>query len=374
MEAEKNTPLVSFVVPVYNASRYIQDCLKSIQSQSVEDFEIICVNDGSTDDSATVIEREAEKDSRITLIHQENKGASGARNTGYDKAEGTYLTFVDADDEIAPQFIESLLALIERDNSDLALANTHVLTSRGKKPKYPNQSQDVLVRGADHEKYRLLSRNAPHGKLFRRSFLGERGLRYLEGMTYEDYHHWLECVAQNPAISLSSEFLYLYKRNPYSISSASNLLEAYNISSRIKQTQASLEAAADSNVPGLYTKTRRMQIRARLMRHIKAMGETSDVKRARAAFALMQVELEPLADNIREVTRGYMRLIYEILLQGSVEDLRKLWRWGEGHESLSLFIDTAPEAPKVYVDPVELRSIDGQAKEFFDVSDKVRKR
>lgn len=372
--AAVETPRVSIVIPVYNAEKYVTDCLTSIQKQTVSDFEVICVDDGSQDSSAETIAGIAEQDPRIRLVRQENSGASGARNKGYDLARGDYLTFVDADDELSEDFVDVLLTAIVRDDADVALGNTYIISKNGKRPKYPHQKRDALVRGVDHEQYKLLSRNAPHGKLFRRSFLLENGLRYLEGITYEDYHHWLECVAENPKISLCKEFVYLYKRNPYSISAGSKLIEPYNIESRLTQTKESIRVAKQSTVKGLKSKTIRMQFQARLMRHITALEKTKNREAAEKAFTQLKSGLQPLSGEIRGTLKGYRLLTYELILRGTLDDLLKLLRWGEGKDSLSVFVDSEPEAPKVYAAPEEFPSITGQPREFFDVSDKVRKK
>ncbi|WP_157983942.1 glycosyltransferase family 2 protein [Nesterenkonia muleiensis] len=366
---------MSIVIPVYNAEQYIGACLASITQQTLGDLEVICVDDGSEDGSAGVVANAAAEDARIKLILQNNGGASSARNVGFDLAVGEFVTFVDADDEISSDFVEVLSRVIERDGSDVALGNTYIIRGDGTAgAKYPGQKETALVRGADYEKYKLLSRNAPHGKLFRRSFLLEQGIRFFEGITYEDYHHWLQTVAQDPKISLVSDFVYTYKRNPHSVSAGAHILRPHNINSRLVQTGESLRVARESNVPGLMAKTFRMQFGARIMRHISALARTRDRRKAEVAFGILREGLIEHQEEIRRSLRGYVRLVYEIIFEGSLEDLRKLLRWGDGKASLALFVDTEPEPPKVYVDPVEFPSMGHRPREFFDVSDKVRKR
>lgn len=370
-----SSPTASIIIPVYNAERYIEACLASIQRQTLADFEVVCVDDGSTDASAALVSAIAAEDSRIRLVQQKNTGASSARNAGFDRASANYVTFVDADDEVSCDFLHVLVTALQSDRSNIALGNTHIVRGDGtKRPKYPEQENDALVRGSDHERYKLLSRNAPHGKLFRRSFLVEHGIRFYEGITYEDYHHWVQCVAQNPRISLRSHFVYIYKRNPHSISSGSRSLTPFNVNSRLVQTTESLRVARASAIPGLAEKTFRMQFRARLMRHITALGRTKDLVAAEFAFEQIRAGIQPHEVDIRSKLHGYVGLIYTLILQGSVEDLRKLVRWGEGKAPLALYLDSAPLVSRVYVAPDELPSIPKQPRELFDVSDKVRKK
>ena len=95
--------LVSIIVPVYNVERYIEKCLCSLINQSYKNIEIICVNDGSPDNSRDIIESLIKSDGRIRLIDQQNQGLSGARNTGLDAAQGEYMMFLDSDDWIDPE-------------------------------------------------------------------------------------------------------------------------------------------------------------------------------------------------------------------------------------------------------------------------------
>lgn len=112
--------LISVIVPVYNAERFLERCLDSILIQTHQNLEIIVVNDGSTDGSANIIDRYAEKDSRIITIHQKNAGVSAARNAGLRAAKGTYIGFVDGDDEILPDMYEVLLNNLLAHNADIS--------------------------------------------------------------------------------------------------------------------------------------------------------------------------------------------------------------------------------------------------------------
>lgn len=101
--------LVSIIIPVYNAENYIEECLKSIISQTYSNIEIIIINDGSSDHSESICKKYNDIDNRIKLISIENKGVSDARNLGINNSKGKYLTFIDSDDIIAPDYIELLI-------------------------------------------------------------------------------------------------------------------------------------------------------------------------------------------------------------------------------------------------------------------------
>ena len=123
-------PLVSIIVPVYNAEKHISDCLDSLLSQVFKDFEIILVDDGSKDCSGEICDRYAGKDSRVTVIHKENAGVSSARNKGIEQARGKYLVFVDSDDTVQPEYIGTLYKEITREDEDLVICGYKICRSK----------------------------------------------------------------------------------------------------------------------------------------------------------------------------------------------------------------------------------------------------
>ena len=105
-------PKISVVIPVYNNEKYIKYCINSILEQTFEDFELLLIDDGSTDDSGAICDQYAKKDARTKVIHQENAGVSSARNRGIKEAQGTYLMFCDSDDWVHPNWCEELYSCI----------------------------------------------------------------------------------------------------------------------------------------------------------------------------------------------------------------------------------------------------------------------
>lgn len=113
--------MISVIMPVYNVENYIEKCLDSVCNQSFKDLEIICVNDGSTDNSLKLLEDYAKRDSRIKIITQENGGIGHARNTGLKNATGEYVLFVDSDDFLCENSLDELYYNINSNNSDLVI-------------------------------------------------------------------------------------------------------------------------------------------------------------------------------------------------------------------------------------------------------------
>jgi CDP-glycerol glycerophosphotransferase len=206
-------PRVSFVVPVYNVEAYLDDCLRSIRSQTVGDFEVVMVDDGSTDGSVAIAERHVERDRRLRLVRQTNHGLGHARNTGVQAAEGEFLSFVDSDDCLPPDALELLLGALDRTGSDFATGNVHRFDSRGTWPAA------FLKRTYFRRRYRthvsafrwLLSDRMAQNKLWRRSFWDEHDLRFPEGVLHEDIPVVLPAHFLAHSVDVVPRPVYLYR-------------------------------------------------------------------------------------------------------------------------------------------------------------------
>ena len=125
------TSLISVIVPVYNVQQYLEKCVSSLLQQTYEKFEIILIDDGSTDQSGILCDEIAEKDERILVIHKKNGGLSEARNVGIDAAKGEYLYFLDSDDYIAEDTLEKLFHKIRKENADLVIGGISFVDEEG---------------------------------------------------------------------------------------------------------------------------------------------------------------------------------------------------------------------------------------------------
>lgn len=114
---------LSIIVPVYNVEKYLPKCLESLIKQTLKDIEIICVNDGSMDNSLAILKEFASKDSRIKIIDNQHQGVAKTRNTGIEQSTGEYIGFVDSDDYIDIDFFEKLYNSATKSNSDIAIAS-----------------------------------------------------------------------------------------------------------------------------------------------------------------------------------------------------------------------------------------------------------
>jgi len=179
-------PKISVVVPVYNVEDFLEPCLDSLVAQTVDDFEVVLVDDGSTDGSVAIAEQYAGRDGRFKIVSQENGGLSRARNAGMAVAEGEYLAFLDSDDVLPPNAYALLLGALEKTGSDFATGNVHRLTRFGtvQSPFLARAFAETRLK-THVTKYRpLIADRTAWNKLWRRSLWDRHGFRFPEGRLF----------------------------------------------------------------------------------------------------------------------------------------------------------------------------------------------
>ncbi len=183
--------MISVIVPIYNAENTVENCICSILHQTYEDFELILIDDGSSDASGEICDRYQRDDRRVKCLHIDNGGVSNARNTGLEHSAGEYIAFVDADDTIEPQYLATLLQMLSFPDADLSvMAECH------------NEKFRKRISSEAREGYVFLDRRSalmsvftsahfaghPWGKMFRRDLIGElrfdAGLHYCEDLLF----------------------------------------------------------------------------------------------------------------------------------------------------------------------------------------------
>ena len=186
---------ISVVLPVYNVANYLRKCLDSLVNQTFKDFEVICVNDGSTDLSLGILEGYAVSDSRFKIITQENQGLSGARNTGIEHVQGDYVIFVDSDDWLEENALELLYGHVKGFNSDITMFKFKFYdedTSEFSEGPFSNlEIIDPAYYTGNFSYYDVLDiifkiSHAPFNKLYKTSFLRDLNAKFLNGSYYED--------------------------------------------------------------------------------------------------------------------------------------------------------------------------------------------
>ena len=211
METTRAQNKISVIIPVYNTAPYLERCLDSVLQSTYRNFEIFCVNDGSTDESLSILEHYQALDDRVVVINQNNSGVSAARNHGLAHATGAYISFVDSDDWVHPQYLEYLLCAIE--NADISHCGMVRINNDG----LENEEQQISpIRILDMGKMNF-GEIADHccGKLFRREIVEK--LKFEESISFgEDKLFTALALQTGKKIAVIDNVLYYYYNNPNS--------------------------------------------------------------------------------------------------------------------------------------------------------------
>lgn len=214
--------LISVIIPVYNVEEYLCRCVDSVLDQTYRNTEILLVDDGSPDNCPAICDEYARQDARVRVLHQENKGLSGARNAGIDVAKGQWLAFVDSDDYLAPDFLERLLEACERTGSDLSVCRWEYV--RGEKIPGRGTGETRVYTGREM----LANLYLPDGayfvvawnKLYRRELF--EGIRYPLGKIHEDEATTYRIYDKVSQAAYVDRSLYGYFVTPVSITRGFN--------------------------------------------------------------------------------------------------------------------------------------------------------
>lgn len=215
-------PFISIVIPVYKVEEYLRECVDSVLAQSFSDYEVILVDDGSPDSCGQICDEYAERDPRIKVIHQSNQGISVARNTGIRAAMGEYLYFLDSDDAIEPDCLESLAAAASEGHYDIAEGGYR--TSDGSEITVPQQLPTGPVESGKilefycRRKWTVLAWN----KLVRRELVLEKELFFIPGIIYEDCAWTFALAHQAKSLYVLNRPTYIYRIRPGSIMTSTN--------------------------------------------------------------------------------------------------------------------------------------------------------
>lgn len=208
-------PKLSVVIPVYNIEKYVDRCLGSLADQTYKDFEVICVNDGSTDGSLQKLQEWASKDSRIKILDQENAGPSAARNAGIKAAQGEYVSFLDGDDRYYPMACESIVELLDTSAADVVVFGaTYVPEKAGNAWYYWALSPRNVT--YDHFSFDIITKESSRPFIwkmaFRTAFLRDNDIYLDESVRFgEDQIFCFAVYPRASKVRFSSKKLYEYR-------------------------------------------------------------------------------------------------------------------------------------------------------------------
>lgn len=225
---------ISVIMPIYNAGEYLARAVSDVLNQTLTDIELICVNDGSTDDSYDILEEVQQEDNRISLISEDNFGPSVARNRGLREATGKYVMFLDADDMFEPTLLETLYEIAERDNLDVAVTGFDIFNDSQNRlfPATEEPNAAIFAGGGvtsknEHPDYILSSTTGyVWNKLYRASFIRDKKLAFDPDLyVFEDVHFVCCAMATAERVGMA-EGIHVHHRI-YSEQSRATLFRKY---------------------------------------------------------------------------------------------------------------------------------------------------
>lgn len=238
---------VSVVVPAYNVENYIEQCALSVLNQSYPCCELIIIDDGSTDGTPQILDKLADRNDCIRVIHKENAGVSAARNTGIDMANGEYIVFVDGDDYLAPDFIEYMVGMAKKTGSEFCLSQncfTH-------KNECKTEMEELDVLNSADATALLLSPIVIVGcwnKMFSRQLLINEQIRFATDLFYGEGLHFITTVAQRAnCVAVGNQKVYYYRRNnALSATTKFRIESVYNGEKSIDRIENELTVSGDN--------------------------------------------------------------------------------------------------------------------------------
>ncbi|MCK9152240.1 glycosyltransferase family 2 protein [Methanobacterium alcaliphilum] len=234
----KDKILVSIIIPVFNTEDYLEECLDSLINQTLKNIEIICINDGSTDNSLNILKDYAARDNRIKIIDKKNEGQSVARNRGVKEAKGEYIAFVDSDDYINLNAYELLYDFAKKHDHDMVLCDVIRFNSektwRAKLHRISIPVDEVIVSTNILERPTLIYDTGPWNKLIKKSFWDENKFSFLDGYLYEDLliSAEMHCAAKSVGICPQTRYYWRFREGE-NISTTQNTLRIKNLQDRV---------------------------------------------------------------------------------------------------------------------------------------------
>ena len=214
--------MLSVIIPVYNVENYLNECLDSVINQTLEDMEIICIDDGSTDNSQDILKEYLKKDKRIKIITKENEGQAIARNLGIKEAKGEYIAFVDSDDFIEATMFEKLYTKAKDNNLDIAMCKIATYNNQTKEIKdnvwyymlgvFRDFEKDIFNH-KDTKEFTCNIAVTPYNKIYKTTLLKENNILFPEGLIFEDEKFFYDTYLRAKRVSIIDEFLYYYRIN-----------------------------------------------------------------------------------------------------------------------------------------------------------------
>lgn len=321
-----STPLFSVVVPAFNVADYIEGAVRSVQSQTCPDFELLVVDDGSTDNTLQIARQLANVEPRLRVLSQTNQGVGAARNTGLKAARGRYVVFLDADDWLTPDAL-NVFAQCMHDHPDAVFCNrSKCLEKTGQlthEATFTAPSSGAVGPGRG-----LLRRFAVTGKTFRRDFLLRHELQFPAGMIWEDYPFSYGVLAAAERITVTPEHLYVYRvRHAVNPSlTQQKRLSPFAVQSRFRSIEACRSIVANSRLKTLFPAHNfdAVEFGHRLLTDIRHLSRGDIDQTTREAHRQYAEFLSRYKNAWQQAVSPEVARIFYAVLAGQVEETRTL--------------------------------------------------
>ena len=276
-------PLVSVIVPVYNVHSYLRESLDSLLDQTYKNLEIIIIDDGSTDGSGELCDEYGEKDTRVVVIHQPNRGISAARNAGLEIFKGDYVAFLDSDDALDSCFVEKSISSLLASDADMVICRTSLHTTTESLASHKPEKFFPLIEKGIYDRNSVIQYLLDDtldvsiwNKLYKRSLWDE--IRFNEGHVFEDIETFYRVCSLCSNVCVLPDVLYLHRKRPYSITTVftQDYMEDAILAS------ARTESFIRENVPDLFSDDQLMSYDrkyvTRILVHYLQANEIADDK------------------------------------------------------------------------------------------------
>lgn len=295
------TPKISVIVPIYNVEAYLPACLDSLSSQTFQNFELILVDDGSSDRSGVICDDYAAEHPNTRVLHQANAGVSQARNNGVATAQGEYIAFIDSDDLVTPDYLEYLLDLAEKYHADISCGEK-VYYYDGQTPVRPLRDETerrITVGQALSEIcYNTIS-ICLWSKLFKRSLLEKHA--FPVGQLYEDIATTYKLIGDSNGVVCGNRVIYFWRQRPNSITHAAIDEQHFFGITAAEEMLHYVEQHFPEALPGART---RVAMKCVDLAYRLVMGKTHD----RALFERIRAKIRPLLGALLQDSKNGLSL------------------------------------------------------------------
>ena len=300
-------PRISVIVPVYNARRYLETCIASVLSQSYSSLELLLIDDGSTDGSGAICDAWQAKDSRVRVIHTENRGVSSARNTGIETATGDYIAFLDADDALLDEALTTMYGLLLEHGCDIAVCTklsfnadgTHCMVDFPATFELWSAKQGLEASLRDHP-----ATYSVWGKLYRKAAIGD--IRFVPGRNiHEDSFFIFQCMLKEPKVVVQNTAVIHYN---------------------ISENSASRGSFSDKYLAILYYAEQKQSLILAQAPEYAALAENVMLKAHMALLKKLTVSTDPRCRKLERTSLRYVRRHRHAFISTGASDTR-LYRY-----------------------------------------------